>query len=151
MNNQRIQDLILLALIVIGCLLVGLLTGCVSPTAASDVPTHPNEILITEYTQCFAKWEGLPELKVYFVEDLGMTPCGTGVGMCPAAGRASQGIHRVTYWGPWVRGERPEYPVSSSDLLWVAAHEVAHVRYSNLETIAQAMAVVAVGASGCGG
>ena len=130
---------------------------CTNPTGSSSVPTHPNEILIASFTQCFAKFNGLPEINVYFKDYLDLTQCdpsrdnwGPKDGKCPAAGRASYGYYSVSYWGPWVRGEIAEYPIEVPWMLReVAAHEVGHVKCGNEEWQANMCMFVALESGEC--
>lgn len=126
-------------------------TGC-TPTSATSIPTHPNELRMIQYTQCFAEYWHLGELQVVFKDDLGLTPCsydqdiwGPKDGRCPSAGRATYGKNGVSYWGPWVRGETVEYGNPSEKYMRaVAAHEVGHVACGNSEKAANECAAVAM-------
>jgi hypothetical protein len=109
-----------------------LLGGCgVSPT--SPTPTHPNEILITQHTQCYANYFKLGTITVSFFEDERLVDCSADWGydedgdplMCQIAGAAYPGSRHAEYYGPWVRGETDT--TREPDLEWAAAHEVCHM------------------------
>lgn len=98
-----------------------------SPTASDEPELHPNEILITEYVQCYAEYFGLKEVWVDFWEHGQHVDCSEDHGegaMCPIAGHAHIVGRGVSFWGPWVRGEASHVP---PDLEWAAAHEVCHL------------------------
>jgi hypothetical protein len=99
--------------------------GCKSPTAPTH--DHPNEVRITAYTQCYAKHFGLGRVEVTFWEHGRYVDCSADYGpgaQCPVAGTGMPNSRKVSYWGPWVRGEASHIP---PELEWAAAHEVCHL------------------------
>ncbi len=113
------------------------LCGCglfKSPTAPDDEELHPNEILITEHTQCYADYFRIGKTTCSFFEDERLLDCSDTWGndengdpfMCPIIGGAYPGSRHAEYYGPWVRGE-PPYQPTSAHLEETAAHEVCHM------------------------
>ena len=125
---------------ILGC---GLLK---SPTAADEL--HPNEILITEHTQCYADHFRLGKITCSFFEDERLIDCSDDWGndengdpvQCLRVGGAFPGSRHAEYYGPWVRHELGGEP---PDLEWVAAHEVCHMTGTWSETVAKRCAEIA--------
>ncbi len=125
-----------------------------SPTAPD--PTHPNEILIIEHTQCYADYFRLGEITVSFFEDERQVNCyplkydeNGDPFQCLQAGGAWPFKRHASYYGPWVRGELADYLFSSQDLEWVAAHEVCHMLGTRDEDVAVKCAELAWSRAGC--
>ena len=116
--------------------------GCGSPTSPTP-PTHPNEVLISNYTGCHTNHHNMRSLKVVFFEEGTATPNGGWV-----AGRAWPDGDHVEYWGPWVRGEKLG-PKSPENLEALAAHEVCHASGIWNEAAADECAVKAMGKAEC--
>jgi len=118
-----------------------------SPTA----PTydHPNEILITEHTQCYADYFRLGKITCSFFEDERWVDCSDDWGNdengdpfeCLVVGGAYPGSRHAEYYGPWVRHElgREQPP----ELEWAAAHEVCHMTGTWSEAVAKRCAEIA--------
>lgn len=125
------------------CFLAVLALSCGLPTAPSS--GHPKEVEVEAYTQCHAAYAGIGRVDVRFTDS--MIP-----GASPGFTRKAITKGReVTYWGPWVRGEVvTQTPNDSITLELLAAHEVGHIRGTRSEAEANAWAVAAVAAAGCG-
>lgn len=99
------------------------LAGCGGVTGPDGV--HENEARILAITECIAgKFaEGAPGFAVEgrISERERLEPGGYAKGWADLRG------HVVTFWGPWVRGEREV--LEEWSLGMASAHEVCHVRY----------------------
>jgi hypothetical protein len=143
-KENLVKTVMLLSIIV-------LLIGCSPITKPSEIEDlkHPNEVKIYNYTQCYAAFAGRGEYSVFIVEKAKMYPCSPPhEGECPAKGWAMPSTTKVSFWGPWVRGE---YNGSRTDfeLSIVAAHEVGHTTGLWDEMRAELWATDAYHTSGC--
>ena len=131
-THERTLQTMRWASLIISLIAVGVaLAGCKSPTAP-DEPSHPNEILITEHTQCYADHFHLGKITVSFFEKARWADCSDWLGNdengdpmeCMVAGGAYPFSRHAEYYGPWVRHELEGPP---PELEWTAAHEVCHM------------------------
>jgi hypothetical protein len=125
---------------------IALLMSC-GPTQPDPVNTHPNEIAIVEFTQCYAKHAKLGEIEVIFHEKNRPVSCPAKDAPCYGKGWAWPLMGIINYWAPWVRGEiEPLHPWS---LEMLAAHEVAHSTGIWNEHDAETWAVLTYTVAGC--
>lgn len=153
MTHERTMQTMRWASLIISLIAVAVaLSGCgllKSPTAPEDKVLHPNEILITEHTQCYADHFHLGKITCSFFEDERWADCSDWWGYdengdpieCMVAGGAYPFSRHAEYYGPWVRGELPDIP--NPDLEYTAAHEVCHMTGTWSETAAMHCAAIA--------
>jgi len=114
MHQKDVDTLNFFLILGVMWLIIVMIMGCAS-TPTTPTAAHPNEVLVTEFTQCWADYHQLGPLAVYF-HDNHINP-----DKPHSAGWAWPGATEVHYVRPRV------HEFSRWELLWLAGHEVCHV------------------------